>query len=99
MRTTKAQTSLISAFVIRFLKNINSKLHIRKIFIVYIVSVAEQTGLTNPEDGFFRSRPKPYKKDNCGLVHNTCNSLVLLHIIAVKSVLSGHSKRPKIGFE
>ena len=47
MRTTKAQTSLrrlISAFVIRFLESIISKLATSKISIFELVSVAEQTG-------------------------------------------------------
>ena len=100
------QCRLISAFIIRFLKvKILNFMHAR-FFIVYLASVAEQTDLTPawseiPKTGFLASWPKSYKKDNCELVHNTCNSLVLLHIIAytVKPALSGLSKRIKIGFE
>ena len=53
---------LISAFVIRLLESIISKLASSKISIFKLVSVAEETGLslalsTNPKAGFLASRP------------------------------------------
>ena len=56
------QRSLISAFVIRFLKNAICKLAIGEISIFYLVSVAEETGLKlalseTPKKGFVASRP------------------------------------------
>ena len=55
--------SLISAFVIRFLENIISRLARSKISINYLDSVAEQAGLKlalteTPKTGFLPSRPK-----------------------------------------
>ena len=67
LRTTQAQTSLrirslISAFVIRFLKKIISKLASKEISIFFLASVAEQAGLKltlseTPKTGFLTSRP------------------------------------------
>ena len=53
---------LISAFVIRILKSIISKLASSKISIFYLVSVAEETGLSLPlsetmKTGFLASGP------------------------------------------
>ena len=55
--------SLISAFVINFLKSIISKLASSEISIFYLVSVAEQAGLKRTlsetsKTGFVASRPK-----------------------------------------
>ena len=54
--------SLISAFVINFLKSIICKLAIGEILIFYLVSVAEETGLKlafseTPKTGFLATRP------------------------------------------
>ena len=54
--------SLISAFVIYFLKRIISKLALSKISIFYLVSVGEQAGLKltlqeTPKTGFVATRP------------------------------------------
>ena len=67
LRTTGAYQpahmhSLISAFVIRFLKSIISKLASSKISVFLLVSVAELTGLNlalweTPKIGFVASRP------------------------------------------
>ena len=51
--------SLISAFVIRFLESIISKLTTSEVSIFYLVSVADETGLSialsqTPEDRLFR---------------------------------------------
>ena len=46
LRTTKAQNSLISAYVIRLLESIISRLAVSDISIFYLVSVAEETGLS-----------------------------------------------------
>ena len=53
---------LISAFVIRFLKSIISKLATSKIAIIYLASAAEETGLSltlsgTPKTGFVALRP------------------------------------------
>ena len=64
--TTKAQTtlrSLISAFVIPFLKSIICKLATGGIIIFLLVSVAEETGLKlamseTTKTGFVVTRPK-----------------------------------------
>ena len=65
LRTTKAHTSpcrLINAFVICFLESIISELGTSKISIVWLVSVAEETGLNlilseTPKIGFGETRP------------------------------------------
>ena len=65
MQITRVQTSLrslISAFVIPFLETIISKLATGEISIFYLVSVAEETGLSlfffeNPEQVFSRQGP------------------------------------------
>ena len=62
LQTTKAQTSLNSAFVIRLLESIISKLDTREILFFYVVSVAEQAGLNitlseTPKTGFVATRP------------------------------------------
>ena len=54
--------SLISAFVIRFLESIVSKLATSKISIFYLVSVDKQAGLNltlseTPKTGFLTTRP------------------------------------------
>ena len=66
-RTTKAQTSLcicslISAFVVRLLESIISKLATREISLFKLVSVAEETGLSlnlseSQKTGFHTARP------------------------------------------
>ena len=77
LRTTKAQTSrLISAFVIRVMESIISKLDTSEILIFYLVSVAEETGLSltlweTPKTGFvatinFRHNKKGLKISNKG---------------------------------
>ena len=55
--------SLISAFVIPLLKSIISRLATSEISLFYLVSVAEETGLSlalseTPKTGFLTSRPK-----------------------------------------
>ena len=55
--------SLISAFVIRFLESIISRLTTSEITIFKLVSVAEETGLKlasseTPQTGFVVTRPK-----------------------------------------
>ena len=67
LRTTKAQTSLcicslISAFVVRLLESIISKLATREISLFKLVSVAEETGLSlnlseSQKTGFHTARP------------------------------------------
>ena len=66
LQTTQAQPahprSLISAFVIRLLKSIISRLSSSKISILYLVSVAEQAGLNltfweTLKTGFLVTRP------------------------------------------
>ena len=54
--------SPVSAFVIRFLESIISKLATGGILIFFLVSVAKETGLKlafveNPKKGFVASRP------------------------------------------
>ena len=73
LRTAQAQTSLriradqpahprrlISAFVIRFLESIISKLGTSEMSIIYLDSVAEETGfsLSLSETGLLATRPK-----------------------------------------
>ena len=62
---TSEQTELrlISAFIIRFLKTITSRLAMSKIVIFLLVSVAGQAGLSlalseTPKTGFVATRPK-----------------------------------------
>ena len=65
LRTTTAQTSLrrlISAFVIRLLESLISKLATSEISIFFLVSVAGETGLilallVTPKAGFVASSP------------------------------------------
>ena len=56
---------LISAFVIRFLESIISKLATSEMSIFWLVSVAEETGLSlalseTPKTGFLATRPISY---------------------------------------
>ena len=64
LRTAKAQTSLrslISAFVIRLMESIISRLAASEISYYLLIFVAEQAGLNltvgNPETGFVATRP------------------------------------------
>ena len=62
LRTTKAQTSLISAFVIRLLESIISRLATSEISIFYRGFVAKQAGLNltlseTLKTGFLATRP------------------------------------------
>ena len=57
MRTTKAQSSVISAFIVRCLDSVMSLVSVTKISSLMLVSVAEQAGLSltwseTPEDTF-----------------------------------------------
>ena len=91
MECTGLVARLISAFVIRFLESIISKLAKNEISIFLLVSVAEETGLSfvlseTPKTSFLTSRP---------IYYHACDGLTLPDNLIMPencSILAKHSK-------